>query len=82
MGYAIEYKEHPDANYNPFPVQYYCYENNCTGREKYHGSPHSEGSYKWTTVISKKGNSYRRKRWICDHCGKVMTGTVSMYVFG
>ena len=79
---ATEYKSHPEANYNPFPVDYYCYEKDCKGRENNHGAPCSDGTYKYTTVLSKKGNPYRRKRWVCNHCGAVIAGTVSVYVFG
>lgn len=82
MGRAIEFKSHPEANYNPFVVNYYCYHDDCPGRTKEKPWPKQDGTYKYTTVISKKGTAYRRKRWVCDHCGKVMTGTVSMYVFG
>ena len=91
MGYAIEYKTHPEANEN-YPVTYYCYENDCKVRKKHKGTPHSEGTYKYTKVISKNGKPYYRKRWVCDYCGKVMVGTVSqhcsftvktyMYTFG
>jgi hypothetical protein len=32
---------------------------------------------KWVNLISKKGNTYRRRRWCCNHCGKEMTGAVN-----
>jgi len=78
---TIEFKTHPEANYNPFPVTYYCYHNDCPARQGEYKHPRSDGEYKWTTVISKKGNPYRKKCWVCSHCGKIMTGTVSMYTF-
>jgi len=78
---AMEFKAHPDANYNPFVVTYYCYHAACPGRTKEKPWPKNDGEYKWTTVISRNGKPYRRKLWVCDHCGRVMDGTVSMYVF-
>jgi len=82
MGRAVEFKTHPEANYNPFPVKYYCYYDDCPGRTKDDPCPKQDGTYRYIKVKSKKGNFYYRKRWVCDHCGRVMTGTVSMYVFG
>jgi hypothetical protein len=81
MGYAIEFKTHPEANCNPYPVDYYCYNTDCPPRQGEYKYPRQDGTYKWATIISRKGNSYRSKRWVCDHCGRVMTGTVSMFTF-
>jgi hypothetical protein len=58
-------------------VTYYCYDSNCPARTKEKPWPRSEGELKWVNLISKKGNTYRRRRWCCNHCGKEMTGAVN-----
>jgi hypothetical protein len=81
MGFAIEFKSHPEANCNPYPVNYYCYNIHCPPRQGEYKHPRQDGTYKSVILVSKKGTPYRRKRWVCDHCGMQMTGTVSMFVF-
>jgi len=66
-----------DANEGYYMVSYYCYADRCPGRTKDKPWPTSDGIYKWKTMISKKGNRYRRLRVCCEHCDEEMSGTVS-----
>ena len=57
----------------------YCYSSDCPVRTKKEPWPRSNAVLKWVKRISKKGNEYRRKVWVCEHCGYKMQFTFSMF---
>lgn len=75
MSIALKYNENSTNGY--YLVTYYCYDNNCPVRTEKKPWPRSDGQLKWVDCISKKGTTYRRKKMVCVHCNKQMSGSVS-----
>jgi hypothetical protein len=57
----------------------YCYNSKCSPRTKEKPWPRSDGEYKRVTVTSKKGTQYKRKLFVCQHCGERMQFVASAY---
>jgi len=76
MPTETRYSVHANGN-GMYSVVYYCYDKKCPARTKEKPWPRSDGHQEMVTIISKKENKYRRRRWICDHCNKQMTGVVN-----
>lgn len=74
---TIEARYSEEARNGTYIVTYYCYNDRCPVRTKEKPYPRSDGELKWVQCISKKGNTYRRKKWVCIHCGEVMQGTIN-----
>jgi len=70
-----------DKEIGVYTVTYYCYNAKCPIRTKKEPWPRSDGIKKWIKKISKKGNMYRKKIWVCEYCGKEMNGTFDANVF-
>ena len=74
---TIEAHYSEEARNGTYIVTYYCYNDRCPVRTPEKPYPRSDGERKYITVISKKGNPYRKKTWICKHCGEEMQGTIN-----
>ena len=57
----------------------YCYNTKCPARTTLEPWPRSDGQYKLIEVTSKKGTRYKRKRLVCNYCGKEMQMVGSIY---
>ena len=77
---TMELKYSQEANNGHYWVNYYCYNDKCPARTKEKPWPRSDGKQKWVQCISKKGNPYKRKRWICKHCGEEMQGVINVMI--
>lgn len=74
---TIELRYSKEANNGHYLVTYYCYNPNCPVRTIEKPYPRNEGKQKWVECISKNGNIYKRKKWVCDYCGEIMQGTIN-----
>lgn len=59
--------------------QYYCYADDCPVRTEKEPWPRDDWHMGYVGRVSKKGNKYRQRAAVCDHCGKEMSRVASLF---
>ena len=59
-------------------TSFYCYASDCPVRTKEEPWPRANYRMGWLKVKSKNGKFYRKRTYICNHCGREMTAVANL----